>query len=183
MVALDGSALAEAALAPAATLSLALSAPLPGILHLVRVFPLSETDVMPQTSSARAIQEATAYLDQVAARVRSPEEAPSPLEVFSSVVEDATAIAGALVQVTARTSEDEEADVLLALATHGRTGWGRLVAGSVTERVLAATRWPVLVVHPERTSRPEKESGHRRESTNREYRETRRLTRKEKQSR
>jgi nucleotide-binding universal stress UspA family protein len=183
VVALDGSALAEAALAPAAALSLALSAPLPGILHLVRVFPLSEAEVMTRTSNARAIQEATAYLEQVAARLRSPEEMPGPLEVFSSVVEDATAIAGALVQVTARASEDEETDVLLALATHGRTGWGRLVAGSITERVLATTRWPVLVVHPERTSRLEKEPDHRRESTNGEYQETRRPTRKEKQSR
>lgn len=41
MVALDGSSLAEASLLPAAYLSTALSAPLPGALHLVRVLPLA----------------------------------------------------------------------------------------------------------------------------------------------
>lgn len=136
-----------------------LSAPLPGTLHLVRVLSLRETDVMTRASKERAIQAATSYLDEVAARLRGLEEAPGPLEVFSSVVEDATDSASALVHVTAQASEDEGTDALIALATRGRTGWGRLVAGSVTERVLAATRWPVLVVHPERRAPTSVEPG------------------------
>ncbi len=43
LVGLDGSPLAETALAPVAALSAALSAPAPGELSLVRVLPLSPT--------------------------------------------------------------------------------------------------------------------------------------------
>lgn len=39
---------------------------------------------------------------------------------------------------------------LVVMGTHGRTGWSRLVLGSVTERVVATAPCPVLVVkHPE----------------------------------
>jgi nucleotide-binding universal stress UspA family protein len=148
LVALDGSALAEAALSPAANLSIALSAPLPGMLHLVRVLPFIETDTMTQARKTQAIEEAMAYLDRVTRRLRGSEDAASPLQVLSLVVVDATDIARALASEAASLEEDEEACALIALATHGRMGWERLVTGSVTERVLAATRAPVLVVHP-----------------------------------
>jgi nucleotide-binding universal stress UspA family protein len=152
LVALDGSSFAEAALSPAANLSTALSAPLPGALHLVRVLPLIETDAMTRVRKTQAIEEATAYLNQVTRRLRGIGEATSPLQVLSSVVVDASDIAGALAHVAA-SLEDEGVCALIALSTHGRKGWERLVAGSVTERVLAATRWPILVVHPPHQAR------------------------------
>lgn len=96
LVALDGSALAEAALSPAANLSIALSAPLPGMLHLVRVLPFIETDTMTQARKTQAIEEAMAYLDRVTRRLRGSEDAASPLQVLSLVVVDATDIARAL---------------------------------------------------------------------------------------
>jgi len=37
---------------------------------------------------------------------------------------------------------------IIAMATHGRTGVGRMVLGSVTEKVLARAPCPVLVVRP-----------------------------------
>ncbi|MDE2901291.1 MAG: universal stress protein [Chloroflexota bacterium] len=39
---------------------------------------------------------------------------------------------------------------LVAMSTHGRTGIGRWIMGSVTDRVLHTTTAPLLVVHPER---------------------------------
>jgi nucleotide-binding universal stress UspA family protein len=38
--------------------------------------------------------------------------------------------------------------VLIALATHGRSGVQRLVLGSVTERVLSSAMVPLLIVRP-----------------------------------
>ncbi|MFP4228656.1 MAG: universal stress protein [Salinivenus sp.] len=43
----------------------------------------------------------------------------------------------------------EEHDVdLIAIATHGRTGWERMLLGSVTERVVRRANRPVFVVKP-----------------------------------
>jgi len=42
-------------------------------------------------------------------------------------------------------AEDEAAD-LIVMATHGQSGWQRLVSGSVTERVVRMATCPVFVV-------------------------------------
>jgi nucleotide-binding universal stress UspA family protein len=42
---------------------------------------------------------------------------------------------------------------LIAMSTHGRSGWRRLAFGSITDKVLRASRLPVLMVRaPEGTS-------------------------------
>jgi nucleotide-binding universal stress UspA family protein len=148
LVALDGSKQAETALSPAANLSVALSASLPGTLHLVRVLPQAQTDEMTPTQKEQASQQATAYLEQVSRRLRGTEEASSPLQVFSSVVLDAPDRADALVHLAQTAEAEEGAHTLIVLAPHERTGWQRLTAFSLTRRVLAATRLPVLIVHP-----------------------------------
>ena len=38
---------------------------------------------------------------------------------------------------------------LIAIATHGRGGFQRWILGSITERVLGATKLPILIVRPE----------------------------------
>jgi nucleotide-binding universal stress UspA family protein len=43
---------------------------------------------------------------------------------------------------------------LIAMSTHGRSGVGRWVFGSVTEKVLHAGDTPVLAVRPEEIGRP-----------------------------
>jgi hypothetical protein len=40
---------------------------------------------------------------------------------------------------------------VIALATHGRGGIKRWMMGSVTERILGATRLPLLIVRPQKT--------------------------------
>jgi nucleotide-binding universal stress UspA family protein len=47
-----------------------------------------------------------------------------------------------------RCAEEEQAD-LVAMSTHGRTGFDHLVHGSVASAVLRAGRLPVLLVRPE----------------------------------
>jgi len=54
---------------------------------------------------------------------------------------------------------------LIAMATHGRGGLQRWTMGSVTERVLHATRLPMLVVHSARQSKQTQESKEQVEAT------------------
>ena len=41
---------------------------------------------------------------------------------------------------------------LIAIATHGRSGFQHWILGSITERVLGATKLPILIVRPEATA-------------------------------
>jgi nucleotide-binding universal stress UspA family protein len=48
-----------------------------------------------------------------------------------------------------------DATSLIVMGTHGRSGFDRLVAGSVTEKLLARTPCPVLTIPPQAADRPE----------------------------
>ena len=91
LVALDGSSQAEAALAPAAQLSAALSAPAPGVLHLVQVlhFPTMEAGGHHEQGIAArqwAEAEARVYLRSIEQRLREGDFASLHLSITSSVV-------------------------------------------------------------------------------------------------
>jgi len=44
---------------------------------------------------------------------------------------------------------------LIVMSTHGRSGFERWMIGSVTERVLAATKLPILIVRPQKVKQTE----------------------------
>lgn len=160
LVALDGSPLAEAALAPAAYLSAALSAPARGALHLARVLPLhalAETDpkgIVPAVRKQAEMQ-ARAYLDLITRRLCEGELASLGLQVTSSVTIQGdvaeTLIGMAETGAFLEGGEPFHGCYVLALATHGRSGVERWVMGSVTERILGATILPLLIVRPRKT--------------------------------
>ncbi len=154
LVALDGSSFAEAALAPAAQMILALAAPATGALHLVRVVQSSMNtnqehyeQVIPIEGAdgvqEQALREAQDYLRAVAERVHTGDLAGRQLQVTWSVAV-AEDVAATLVQL----AEEREDTVLIVLASHGRGGLQRWALGSVAERVLEATRIPLLIVRP-----------------------------------
>jgi nucleotide-binding universal stress UspA family protein len=157
LVALDGSAGAEAALEPAAKLVAALAAPARGILRLTRVVNLfahehgrgSHERVHPLLKE-EILSAAKTYLSRVADRLQSGPLADLKLTIVCSVAMGRD-VASALLSV-AETGKDAEGTTMLgscdlmAMATHGRGGLQRLALGSVTERVLGATRRPLLVV-------------------------------------
>ncbi len=165
MVALDGSVLAETALLPAASLVAALAAPACGTLLLTRVVTLPGTEskgghrvhVDPQMRE-QLLDEATEYLNTVAERLRHDLAGQLDLTITSSVAVGMD-VADALIRAA---ENGEEAGgirtsgscSLLALATHGREGVQRLALGSVTERVLGATRLPLLIVRPPERQKP-----------------------------
>jgi len=130
LVPLDGSVLAEQALIYAADLSRRVNAS----LLLVRA-AISHTlpGVDGRERKSGAIAEAEAYLSRTAAGLDERGFVCRSLAPFghaaSSIVEAARlADAG-----------------LIVMSTHGRTGPGRLVFGSVAEAVVAGSRVPVLV--------------------------------------
>ncbi len=153
-VALDGSPLAEAALLPAAQLSAALSAPAPGALHLVHVLPFSTQDEQAIRESAQ--KEAETYLQTIQQRLHTEDAADLKLQI-TTLVETNTDVADALICM-AENSEGMEADEnfagcdCIAMATHGRGGLQRWLIGSITERVLHATKLPLLIIRPQKVA-------------------------------
>lgn len=154
LVTLDGSVLAERALVPAAHLSAALSAPAPGVLHLLRVLHLStekEENQYDAEAKKHAISDAEAYLQVQEQRLR--ESRAEKLVITSSVV-CGTDVADRIIGIAESGESMDglghfEGCDLIAMATHGRGGVQRWVMGSVTERVLGATRLPLLIVRSE----------------------------------
>ena len=150
LVPLDGSSLAEEALPPAIALTTALSAPQPGALHLTSIVtylvaPFVNID---QEQLLRATRE---YLKSVEQRLLQKGEA-SHLTITSSVIMS-TDITQALIEM-AETGKGvaEGANVagcdMIAMSTHGMSGIARWMLGSITERVLNATKLPLLIVRP-----------------------------------
>jgi nucleotide-binding universal stress UspA family protein len=146
LVPLDGSELAERALAPAyriaramATLSNAESDDnVPVKLVLLRAAAptsLVAADPFLYDELARmALDEAQAYLNATAAGL-----APSTVTV------DTRAVAGPAAEAVVHYAEDNGAD-LIVLSSHGRTGGSRWVYGSVAEKVLHHAPCAVTII-------------------------------------
>jgi nucleotide-binding universal stress UspA family protein len=142
LVPLDGSALALAALEPAAQLA----AKLPAELLLLQVLdsanygdlladPALWKDPEPDLAQARSALEAVAEplrTRGLAARVHAEVGAPA---------------------VTIATVAEQEKATMIAMATHGRGGIAHLLLGSVAEAVLRRVHVPLLLVRPESVRR------------------------------
>jgi len=163
LVTLDGSALAKAALEPAAKLVAALSSPAKGALHLLRVVKPPVLDVKGMEGDQEyierlkenALHKAKTYLNSVADNLREGPLADLKLSITWSVAIDDD-VAHAIIHMAENGEDAEGAGVfgrcdLIAMATHGRGGFQHWVLGSVTERVLGATKLPILVIRPEET--------------------------------
>jgi nucleotide-binding universal stress UspA family protein len=146
LVALDGSPFAETALIPAANLVAALAAPNEGILHLTQVITS-----IGEESQQNAKTYITGVKEQLQQKLKNLN-----LSITWSLLRDAD-VAGAIVDMAEHGEGKTRAERingcdLIAMSTHGRGGLERLMMGSVTERVLHATRLPMLIVRPQRTA-------------------------------
>ena len=154
LVALDGSPLAESVLAPVAQLLAALAPFAHKTLHLVRVVDLPMTygygrfavNAAFDQLREEAKREAHQYLATVAERLTESDGAASDLMVTTSIAVNPD-VSEALVQMTGQELHSGGHFDLVAMATHGRGGLQRWMMGSVTERLLHATKLPMLVVH------------------------------------
>lgn len=145
LVPLDGSELSESALSHATEFGELFGS----AYHLTRVvsYPLDiaspylpTTVQINQNILADAKAGAAEYLEDCADRMRR-----RGLRVTTSVAVDAQAGRGILLE-----AEAVGCDVI-AMATHGRTGVGRLVLGSAADKVLRGTRVPLLLHRPAKT--------------------------------
>jgi len=147
LVPLDGSELAEAALAPAVALTYALAGTERGGLHLMQVVKDNGSageEGYASELNGEARQLARSYLATMAERTRETEPGRTLAVTFS--VERAPDVASTLLD--AAEQEGPAGCDLIAISTHGRSGLQRLVMGSVTEHLLATTHLPMLIVRP-----------------------------------
>jgi nucleotide-binding universal stress UspA family protein len=142
LVPLDGTELSESALAHATEFGELFDC----AYHLTRIvsYPidiaspyLPHTVQMNQTVLAEAKADAADYLEERADSMRK-----RGLRVTTSVIVDAQAGHGILAEAEAVGCD------LVAMATHGRKGVGRLVLGSAADKVLRGTQVPLLLYRP-----------------------------------
>lgn len=133
LVPLDGSTLAEAALPMAEEVLRDHPEAMLVLMRATHVTTLPGVD--PVSAEVAAVKEAEDYLGQVAARLRQR----GIDRIVTSVWY------GAAASSIIEAAEARKADLII-MSTHGRSGLGRLVLGSVAESVLRGTRTPILLV-------------------------------------
>ncbi len=156
LIPLDGSTLAKEAIVPAAQLIAALSAPGPGALHLTRVVVLPDAEQVSTSEREAIMHKAKRYLSTTVEHIRERLVA-SPVADLKLAITWSVTIDDDIASGIIRIAEDGEyaggtgisgrCDVIV-MATHGLSGLQRWAMGSVTERVLQATRLPLLIVRP-----------------------------------
>jgi nucleotide-binding universal stress UspA family protein len=134
LVPLDGSLLAESALEPAIALACEHDAELV-LLRAAEARSLPMAD--PTVAQVNAVRTAEEYLAGVRARISRS---------GASRVET-TVWYGAPAAVIVDAARFRQAD-LIVMSSHGRSGLGRLVLGSVAETVQRATHVPLLLIRP-----------------------------------
>ena len=135
LVPLDGSSLAEAALPKAAALAEASGAELL-LVRAAQAHALPGTD--PAEAQVKVVREAEEYLAEVADRLRAAGAAKLECSVWYGPAAYTIVEAATLHHVD-----------LIVMTTHGRSGLGRLILGSVAESVLRGTAIPILLLRAE----------------------------------
>ncbi len=129
VVCLDGSAMSEEMIGPAAQLATVADAE----LSLIQVLPPSAVHDVVRPDASK-----TAYVERLAAKVAEQHELSPKWEVLRgdnparAITEYATTLPGAM----------------LAMTTHGRSGLSRLILGSVARAVVHDAHCPVMALHP-----------------------------------
>ena len=138
LIPLDGSRLAEAALPKAA--ELVSNNPDATLILLRAAEATSFPGVDPIDAQVSVVHEAEDYLETVAARLRADGVPGVRTSVWYG------AAAPAILEAARLANPD-----LIIMSTHGRSGIGRLIAGSVAESVLRGTRTPIFLIRVEGT--------------------------------
>ena len=155
LIPLDGSALAESAIATATEVA--------GQDTTFMLLRAAEAHTLPGADPTEAqvaiVREAEGYLAGIAARLKGQGVERVETSVWYGPAESAIVEAARL----------RKAD-LIVMSTHGRSGLGRLILGSVAESVLRGTTTPILLLRepsaPVETpgsvgqARPTKEAAH-----------------------
>lgn len=163
LVTLDGSHLAESVLPHTIAVLTALANQNGSELHVTSVVSPFDLEVAGITQSA-GVEAAQRYLDSIVERLRADTTAAhiritSNLAVSRDVAgyiinmaegdqDTSNLVSGPSNDATTAPNAGDGGYDLMAMATHGRTGFALWAVGSVTERVLQSTRLPLLIVRP-----------------------------------
>jgi nucleotide-binding universal stress UspA family protein len=156
LIPLDGSVHALTAIAPAAQLVTALSAPEGGTLHLTEVVVMPGRGEISHTEREAILQQVKQNLGATVEGMHTGLIAAPGIDHGLSVTWSVT-IGDDIAVGIARVAENGEAVEgggvfegcdIIAMATHGYSGLQRWSVGSIAERVLHATRLPLLIVRP-----------------------------------
>jgi nucleotide-binding universal stress UspA family protein len=134
LVPLDGSTLAESAIPKA--VDLAKDSPSASLM-LLRAAEAPVLTGDPIEAQIAAVREAEEYLEGLAARLKE--------HGFTDVT--TSVWYGPPAPAIVEAAQVAKAD-LIVMSTHGRSGLGRLLMGSVAESVLRGTRVPILLFRP-----------------------------------
>ena len=134
LVPLDGSALAEAALEPAIELARERRAKLL-LVRAAEAHRLPMAD--PTEAQVAAVRDGEQYLAGVRDRILRASVADVDVSVWY----------GPPAEAIVEAAQYRKAD-LIVMSSHGRSGLGRLVLGSVAETVLRSTAVPILLIRP-----------------------------------
>jgi nucleotide-binding universal stress UspA family protein len=155
LVALDGSAVSEVVLEPAAQLCSILSSPERGFLHLVHVvqpiYVSNKLAVYAKEIEEENKEKARVYLQNIVQHIQSYDLAATLQITFAT--HSAYDIAYKLIHA-AESGEQGRGETrnvcdMIALATHGRTGIPQWFLGNTAERMLGTTTLPLLIVRPQ----------------------------------
>jgi nucleotide-binding universal stress UspA family protein len=135
LVPLDGSPVAERALATAVDLAGTLDARIL-LLRAAQAHTLPGVD--PTEAEVKVVREAETYLDEAKARLATSGAGDVETAVWYGPAAVAIIEAAQFHHVS-----------LIVMTTHGRTGIGRLILGSVAESVLRGTATPILILRPD----------------------------------
>lgn len=140
LVPLDGSALAERAVNHASEIARGTGAEII-LLKAIQV-PLAKVPEAGETEEVLSIREVAAnaqsYLKTIASRLEKEGLQAKPIVLEGPAV---AAILGF--------AHEQNVDILV-MSTHGRTGFSKVLMGSVAEQVMHTTKRPVMLVKPER---------------------------------
>lgn len=149
LVPLDGSARAEAILAGLGGLLDDLRVPGGADVRFVCVIDPNELAIA-QFEETLVIEGANAYLKRISERLKATYPTTALAVTWSVVVN--SDVAGMLIALAeAGRTTDSGAPArsdLVAMATHGRSGFSRWALGSVTERIFGSITVPLLIVRP-----------------------------------
>jgi nucleotide-binding universal stress UspA family protein len=135
LVPLDGSTLAEMAIPKAVDLARGSAGASVLFLRAAEAPRLTTDQIEAQVN---VVREAEQYLETVAARVKA-----DGFDQFTTSV-----WYGPPAPVIVEAAQVTKAD-LIVMSTHGRSGLGRLLIGSVAESVLRGTHTPILLLRPD----------------------------------
>ncbi len=139
LIPLDGSDLAERALAHGIELAKAFDSDiflLQVVMHMVGSLAPYEIEYqLGESFRDAALREAHEYLNQLATNHKDKISGTIHTKVIEGIVVDSILEYGAFQNIN-----------LIVMATHGRSGVSRWVFGSVAERVLRASKCPVFLV-------------------------------------